>query len=177
MKREDLLDLNEALQFPGKKLEFTFVTELQQEEDIDLLTPVEGWLEAVSTGNVLLVKAEFKTSLVLECSRCTHPLEQELTFVMEDEFMVEGIPSSWSHEGFAKVVFDEPEKLFEGNGLYRDRYVRQGLLVNLPLQPLCSGGWDDPCPFAANRPTLTSTSDQGPLKGLSRFLETPEGRE
>jgi len=61
MTREGLLDLNEAVQHPGKKLVFDVQTELQHEEDIDLLEPVTGQLRAVSTGNLLLVDADLST--------------------------------------------------------------------------------------------------------------------
>jgi len=50
MKRDDLLDLNDILQHPGRKLEVDISTELPEEEDIDLVKPLEGYLEAVSTG-------------------------------------------------------------------------------------------------------------------------------
>lgn len=146
MKREELLDLNEALQYPGKKLVFQVSTELANEEDIDILEPIVGSLEGISTGNVLLVDGSFTTKVVMECARCGSPLELNVAFIMEDEFQVEGTPSSFAHDSFAKVVSDEPEPIFQGNSLIRDAYVRQGLLLNLPIQPLCSGSWDIPCP-------------------------------
>ncbi|MCG9894796.1 MAG: YceD family protein [Fimbriimonadaceae bacterium] len=152
MRRSDLLDLNEALQFPGKRLVFEVETRLESEEDLDLLTPVTGTLEAVSTGSVLVIGASLSARVVLECARCIAPLEVDLDFEMEDDFQVEGVPSSWARDGQAKVVFDEPEPLFHNNHLFRDRYIRQGLLLQLPLQPLCSGGWDGPCPRAADSP-------------------------
>ena len=145
MTREGLLDLNEAVQHPGKKLVFDVQTELKHEEDIDLLEPVTGQLRAVSTGNLLLVDADLSTRAVLECARCSAPIELDLEFQMSDQFLVEGLPSAYSHEGYAKVVADEPEPMFQGNSLIFDSYVRQGLLLNLPAQPLCSGSWDGPC--------------------------------
>ena len=69
MKREDLLDLNEALQNPGFVIGVDLSTELPEEEDLDLVKPLEGWLEAKSTGNMLLVEGEFTTRCVLPCSR------------------------------------------------------------------------------------------------------------
>ena len=59
MTREGLLNLNEAVQHPGTKLRFEFATEMREEEDLDLLEPVTGALEAQRTGNILLVRAEF----------------------------------------------------------------------------------------------------------------------
>ena len=70
MTREGLLDLNEAVQHPGTKLRFEIATDLRDEQDLDLLEPVTGVLEAQSTGNVLLVRAEFCARCVLECARC-----------------------------------------------------------------------------------------------------------
>lgn len=145
MKREGLLDLNEAVQHPGKRLSFNVQTAMEQEEDLDLLEPIRGSVTAVSTGNVLLVEAAFSSKAVLECARCGAPLELEIQFKMNDEFLVEGVPAAFSHDSYAKVVTDEPEPLFKDNALILDQYVRQGLLLNMPQQPLCSGSWEGPC--------------------------------
>lgn len=151
MKRENLLDLNEALQHPGKKLVFPIRTELENEEDLDLLEPVTGEIEGISTGNLLLLESRLKTKLVSECARCGAPLELNIDCEMSDNFEVEGIPSSYASDGHAHVVDDEPYPLFKGNALLRDEYVRQGLLLNIPLQPLCTGSWDIPCPETAEQ--------------------------
>lgn len=145
MTREGQIDLNEAVQHPGKKLVFSVRTELKQEEDLDLLEPVSGELRAVSTGNLLLVEADLHTRAVFECARCASPIELDVDFKMNEAFQVEGLPSSYSHEGHAVVVEDEPEPMFQDNSLIVDHFVRQGLLVSLPTQPLCSGSWDKPC--------------------------------
>jgi uncharacterized protein len=146
MRKEPLLDLNEAVQHPGKRLVFNFETELETEEDLDLVTPITGHLEAISTGSALVIESSYTTQCVLECSRCGFPLEVPVDFDMEDTFEVEGIPSSYASNSFAKVTSDEPYPLFKDNALIRDTYVRQGLWVNLPTQPLCPHGWDEPCP-------------------------------
>ena len=146
MRREGLLDLNEAVQNPGKTLEFDVSTELADEADVDLLEPVTGQIMAVSTGNALLIHSEFRTKCVVECARCAAPLEVELAYTMDDDFPVEGIPSGYHSEGHAKIVSEEPFQLFDKNALVKDTYVRQGLILNMPVQPLCSFGWDGPCP-------------------------------
>jgi uncharacterized protein len=148
MKRENLLDLNEALQHPGKKLVFPINTELETEEDLDLLEPVTGQIEGVSTGNLLFLESHLMTRLVTECARCGTPIELDIDFEMTDNFDVDGIPSSYASDSHAHIVEDEPFPLFKGNSLMRDEYVRQGLLLNVPMQPLCTGSWDIPCPEA-----------------------------
>jgi len=167
MRREGLLDLNEAVQHPGKKLTFRILTRLDQEADIDLLDPVSGELQAVSTGNLLLLDSTFSTRAVLECARCGAPIECDVQFAMSDQFQVEGVPASYSRDGYARVVTDEPEPMFNENALIVDNYVRQGLLINLPAQPLCSGSWDTPCPGSSLETSTEEPAVHPALKGLA----------
>lgn len=162
MKRDDLLDLNEALQHPGKTIAVDLSTELPQEGELDLVKPLEGFLEAVSTGNVLLVTGEFSTCAMCECARCGAAIEQQIQFTMEEEFAVEGVPSIYASDDYARVVNDEGEPLFHENSLMVESLLRQGLLLNLPVQPLCSYGWEGPCPVA----------DQQHLPDVSAHPET-----
>lgn len=149
MRREDLLDLNDVLQHPGRELAVDISTELPEEADVDLLKPLEGYLEAVSTGNLLLITGKFTTRAVLECARCAGPLEVDIEFELDEQFPVEGIPSSLSPQDTAKVAPDEPFELFDGNNLLVENLVRQGLLLAMPVQSLCEYGWDGDCPQAA----------------------------
>lgn len=171
MRRDGLVDLNEAVQNPGRRLTFDIETELEKEEDLDLLAPVVGVLEAISTGNVLLVNGEFTTKCVLECARCGSGIPSDIAFKMNDEFDVEGVPSSYGSDGYAEVVCEEPYELFVKNGLDLDTYVRQGLLVSLPIQPLCSGSWDVPCP------TEVKLSSGSELKGHPAMMELEKFRK
>ena len=151
MRRDDLLDLNDVLQHPGRKLEVDIFTELPEEEDLDLVKPVEGYLEAISTGNLLLITGKFTTRAVLECARCVEAIEVDIEFEIDEQFPVQGIPSSYGSGDFAKIAADEPFELFEENNLIVENLLRQGLLVEIPIQPLCSFGWDGDCPVAKKK--------------------------
>jgi uncharacterized metal-binding protein YceD (DUF177 family) len=151
MRRDDLLDLNDVLQHPGRQVAVDISTELPEEADLDLVKPIEGYLEAVSTGNILLITGKFSTRLVLECARCSEPLEVDVPFELDEQFPVEGVPSSFNTQDYARVAPDEPFELFEGNNLIVENLVRQGLHLAIPLQALCEFGWDGPCPIAAKR--------------------------
>lgn len=171
MRRDDLLDLNDVLQHPGRTVAVDISTELPEEEDIDLVSPLEGFIEAVSTGNILLVTGEFRTRAVVECARCTAPLEVDLAFEIDEQFPVEGVPSSLNSQDYARVVADEPYALFEGNHLIVEALLRQALLLAIPLQPLCEFGWDGPCPVAASRNLGIGETKEGrvELQQLSGF--------
>ena len=70
------------------------------------------------------------------------------------------------------MVFDEPDKLFDKNALVIDQYVRQGLLLSLPTQPLCSGSWDGPC---ANEEAVKAAAagriDNPAFEGLAKLRQ------
>jgi uncharacterized protein len=178
MRRDDLLDLNDALQHPGRRIAVDVSTELPEEEDVDLLAPLDGFLEAVSTGNLLLVTGQFKTRAVVECARCSGPLETDVQFEVDEQFPVEGVPSSLNAQDSARVVADEPFPLFEGNSLIVENLLRQGLLLSIPGQALCAYGWDGPCPVALELGIARKTSD-APGPSLRKLLEllAPEDRD
>lgn len=143
MRRDDLLDLNDVLQHPGRRIEVEITTEMENEADLDLVAPLEGELAALSTGNLLLIEGHFTTRAVLECSKCGAATEVDLEFDIDEQFPVEGTPSSLNHQDMAKVVPDEPYPLFEGNQLMVEALLRQDLLLALPLKPECPEGCKD----------------------------------
>ena len=171
MKRDDLLDLNEALQHPGKKVSVDISTELHDEGDIDLKSPVEGYLEAVSTGTFLLITGQFQTLVSLDCARCTSPLDVPLSFDLDEQFPVVGIPSSYSASDCAKVAAEEEYPLFEGNALMVDALLRQAVVLAMPVQPLCAAGWDTPCPIADRLGVSPSgNADSGGLAEIGKIM-------
>jgi uncharacterized protein len=137
MKRDDLLDLNDVLQHPGRTISVEIGTEMETVEDLDLVTALEGTLEAVSTGNILLVTGHFQTTAVVECGRCASPVEVEVEFDVDEQFKVDGTPSSFNAQDMAKIVDDEPYPLFEGNSLMVEELLRQDLLLAMPIHPVC----------------------------------------
>lgn len=167
MKKPKAIDLNEAIQHPGKHLEFNLSTSLEEEEDLDLLEPITGILRAVSTGNMLLVGGEFSTRAVVECSRCLAPVEVSVEFVVEEEFPVEGVPAEMG--GFAHVESDEPTPLFDGNGLLFEELIRQDLWLNLPTHPLCR----EDCPGLVQEDSDIA-KERLKFSGLSEILEKKE---
>lgn len=169
MKKPKVIDLNEAIQHPGKHLEFNLSTNLEEEEDLDLLEPVTGTLRAVSTGNMLLVDGTFSTRAVVECSRCLAPVEVSVDFEVQEEFPVEGVPAEMG--GFAHVETDEPTPLFDGNGLLYEELLRQDLWLNLPTHPLCR----EDCPGIAQE-VDDIEKERLKFSALSEILQKKEQR-
>jgi uncharacterized protein len=171
MKRDDLLDLNDVLQHPGRKLSVDIETAFEGASDFELTRPLTGYLEAISTGNLLLLTGEFKAGVIAGCARCNEPLEVDVQFELDEQFPVEGVPSSYSAQDFARVAADEePYQLFEGNSLMVEALLRQDLIVAIPVQPLCQYGWDGDCPIAkAKNLKQSSGAGSGRLDVLRQF--------
>lgn len=177
MRRDDLLDLNDVLQHPGRKIAVEISTELPEEADLDLLEPLEGEMEAVSTGNLLLLTGSFKTRVVLECSRCTNPLESDVQFDLEEQFPVEGVPSSFSNQDMAKVVDEEPYPLFEGNFLRVEDLLRQNLLLAMPMSIDCESVTGKPCPEnLSEKIAKGAVSGRPEFQGLKGLLDNEESQ-
>lgn len=175
MKRDDLLDLNDVLQHPGRKLAVEIETDLDKELPFELSRSVTGYLEAVSTGNLLLLTGEFIAGVISGCARCGEPIEVDVSFELDEQFPVDGVPSSYSHTDFARVKPEEPYPLFEGNSLQVDTLLRQDLIVAAPIQPLCQYGWDGDCPIAKARGKIKiAENPDHPLAGLQSFRNPEE---
>ena len=174
MKCDGLIDLNSAIQHPGCKLVFDVSTSLGREQDLDLLEPVTGSLSVECTGNILILSGEFRGRCVLECARCGSPLECDLVFSMEDHFPVDGTASCYGTGDFARVEPEEDFPLFEGNSLICDAYLRQGVLINLPGQPLCKFGWDGACPNAVRTASAPLDTGHPAMQGLRKLLRPQE---
>ena len=172
MMKEGLLDLNEAVQYPGKRLVFNFFTALSEDDEIELVEPLQGHIEAVSAGSQLQITTACRGKCILDCARCGVPIEAEFDFDSEDWFEVDGVPSMYATDGHAKIVSDEPTPIFKNNTLLRDAYIRQEVWVNLPTQPLCAYGWEGTCPndTAPHELAPGAQTDGSPfsrLKGLT----------
>lgn len=139
MKKPRVLDLNEAIQHPGKTLTFDVESVLDEEPDLDLAQPIKGKLNAISTGNLLMINGDFETVVILECARCLSPIEVPIKFSVEEEFDIHGVPSRSGGKSFAQVQNhdDEFENLFSGNALLYEELLRQNIWLNIPEKPLC----------------------------------------
>lgn len=170
MKRPKQVDLNDAVQHPGRVVEFEVETSLEEEEDVDLLKPIVGNLEAVSTGNLLFIDGILRAELILECSRCLKPVEVKMDLQVHEEFPIEGVPAGFGNREYAEVKEEgEAYPLFDGNSLRWEDLVRQCLWLSMPTRTVCS----DDCPGIAEfEPDAGQVRPE--LAVLSQLLEDEE---
>jgi uncharacterized protein len=137
VERAYLLDLNDVIQHPGHVAEIEINAASVEDPDVALNGPITGLLEARLEGSVLHLSGHFDTTAVLECSRCGSDFEDPIEFDLEEMYPIEGVPGELG--GFAQVNdSDEPYPLFEGNKLRVEELLRQLLIVELPMNEVCS---------------------------------------
>jgi uncharacterized protein len=170
MKRPKQVDLNDAVQHPGRVVSFEVETSLEEEEDVDLLRPITGNLEAVSTGNMLFIDGVMRAEMILECSRCLKPVEVKMDLQVHEEFTVDGVPAGFGNREYAEVKEEsEAYPLFDGNSLRWEDLVRQTLWLAMPTRTVCS----EACPGIGDFEPHDGQA-RPELAALSQLLEDEE---
>ncbi|MGE5674995.1 MAG: YceD family protein [Mycobacterium leprae] len=130
--------------------------------------PFTGEAEIWNAGDRLLVQAKLRGEVVAECSRCLSPFRLPLKVAFDEEF-VEGNPEDErvAEEG------DEDRTLsyYQGDAIDLSDSLRENVLLELPMKPLCSEECKGLCP------TCGTNLNEGPCKCTHteavdpRFLE------
>jgi uncharacterized protein len=96
---------------------------------------VEGTAKMIRTGRGVLVQCELNADIKLICSRCLEAFSCPLDFAVEEEFvrvadMSDDAPIS-SREQPEEFTIDDRNTVDLGE------LIRQYVLLNLPMKPLC----------------------------------------
>lgn len=96
---------------------------------------LRGKIALVHTGQGILVQGELSAQVELVCGRCLRPFPYSLNFSFEEEFLPtidvsSGLPLSLPEESEGFTI-DSNHILDLGE------VIRQYILLNLPMKPLC----------------------------------------
>jgi uncharacterized protein len=143
--------------------------------ELHLRGPVSGHARLTRTSEGILVHAEHVAHVALECARCLEEADVEIAGAFDEEFL----PSTDIRTGLPlQVPGEEDEQLLidEHHEIDLDEVLRQDILTNLPLRPLCSAACPGLCETcgqrldAEHRPHAdTEQEDQGPVDPTSPF--------
>lgn len=122
--------------------------------------PVSGKVELTRTNQGILVRGNLSTKTSLVCSRCLTTFDYPITIGIEEEYL----PSVDIETG---VLLPTPE---DSQGFTIDRHhildlteaVRQYVLLNTPMNPLCRPDCAGLCPQCG------ADLNQGPCSCMSR---------
>jgi uncharacterized protein len=148
------LDLSEIAHNPGMHS----VQEIDEAcpEEIKCTEPVKGSIRLTNTGTLLLIEGTVKATAVLECGRCLEDFTMPVSAKIEEEFRVE-------HVGDAMMVLpmeedEEASELVKNNILDIGELVRQNLLVELPISPVCKPECLGLCPTCGKNRNMRECS-------------------
>lgn len=110
--------------------------------------PFEGEAEIWNAGDRLLVKAELSGEATLQCSRCLAPTTLPLDVSFEEEF-IEGAPAHEAEEDDeqeTEVDAGRSVTYYSGDEIDLSETLRDNVLLELPMKPLCSEDCAGLCP-------------------------------
>ena len=120
---------------------------------------VQGGLHLLRTPNGILATGDLETAVNEECARCLERYDQPLTLEIEDEFFPRLDPDT----GLPLGVPDGQFEIDDHHMLDLSEAVRQSVLINRPIKPLCRPDCQGLCPeCGANRNTNPCVCSAGP---------------
>lgn len=104
-------------------------------EDLRLAEPIEGRVRLIRTNRGILVQADLRAALAVECSRCL----RDVTLRVDARFQEEYLPSLELSTGRPLSASEEPDvpRLNEHHELELETPVREALVLAEPIAPLC----------------------------------------
>jgi len=104
-------------------------------EELNLLGPVEGALKLTRTNHGILADLTYTVELEQECGRCLDPARTHI----ESQFTEEFLPTINIMTGLPETVDADPDepRVSANHELDLTESVRQDILLQQPLQPLC----------------------------------------
>lgn len=134
------LDLTEIAAHLGKRIKY----DLDEKPIVDAgsglkcVEPIIGDVTFTNAGRVIDVRGKFSTTIELECGRCLRSYRLPVQAKIEEALPLEGVP--WAPEEpdeEEEILEDEKEPLFVENIFDLGEYLRQTILVSVPIKPLC----------------------------------------
>ena len=118
-------------------------------DDLRLADPIEGEVRLARTNRGLLVKADLRTSLDAECSRCLREVEVPIEIHVEEEALpvldlASGMPLDASLDPDALRLTDHHE-------LDLETPVREAIQLAEPIAPLCQPDCQGLCVVCGER--------------------------
>jgi uncharacterized protein len=144
------IDLAEIIRTVGKQQVYEIDEPPFTDEDVEYVAPIRGRVTITNSGRVLLVRGFVDTVVSLECARCLASIRQPVHAILEEQYSLSEVENAVYHDVAPAIVQDEenevPPGLFDGNVINLNVLIRQAVILNMPLQPLCREDCAGLCP-------------------------------
>ena len=118
------------------------VPELARE--LGLLTPIVGTLKLTRTSHGILADVTYTVDVEQECGRCLDPARSTVTSAVSEEFLPSVNIATGMPENVAADL--ESQRVNANHELDVTDIIRQDIVVQQPLQPLCRPDCPGLCP-------------------------------
>lgn len=127
------------------------------ETGLKCTTPITGKIDFRNSGRHLVVRGDVTTKVELECGRCMGSLEIPMKVSLDDEYEIANIQAILAGQD-DEVEEEEPEDetLLQDGIFDLSEFLRQTIIVSLPIAPLC----DEACLGLC--PTCGTNLNEGP---------------
>jgi uncharacterized protein len=174
------LDLSEIAATLGKQYHYEISEPAIESEDVHCVEPVVGSIDFANTGRHIVARGVFKTAVAFECSRCLAELTLPVAVKIEEQFPISNIQAIMAGHG-EEIEEEEQEPLFQDNVFDLTEFIRQMILVETPIRPLCSETCKGLCPMCGknlNEGPCDCPTDLGasPFAVLREMLEEGVGK-
>ncbi|HWH71905.1 MAG TPA: DUF177 domain-containing protein [Candidatus Sulfotelmatobacter sp.] len=106
-------------------------------QDVVFDRPFTGEAVIWNAGDRLLVQASVAGEATIQCSRCLAPVTLPLEVSFEEEF-IEGTPGEQEDELDSEAEDERNVTYFSGDEIDLSEPLRENILLELPMKPLCS---------------------------------------
>ncbi len=144
--RDMKLDLSEIAATLGKQFHYEFSDDCGECEDVRCAEPATGVVAFTNTGRVIVARGSFGTTIELDCSRCLEPFALPVKVKIDEQLPISNLQALMAGYEDDDVEEEEPEPLFEHNVFDLSEYIRQMILVESPIRPLCGDNCKGLCP-------------------------------
>jgi len=135
------IDVSDLLKSLGAALKIDETETFDFKEDnLSLSSPVKVELKLTNAGGTVLVAGTLKTTVKLCCCRCLKEFDHPVSIKIEEEYSKRK-PALRSGKAGEEIELKEKDFVFEiseDNIIDLDEAVRQNIIVNLPIKPVCN---------------------------------------
>jgi uncharacterized protein len=169
---------------PGTTRDFDFREPFPDPDgDLHLRGPLSGHAHLIRTSDGILVHTDHTAPVTLECARCLDEVQATVEGTLDEEFL----PTTDVHTGLPLTFEgeDEQPRINEHHEIDLDEVLRQNILTNLPLQPLCDAACPGLCETCGQRldqahpahATEPPASESSPFASLAVLLSNRDDEE
>jgi uncharacterized protein len=140
------------LEAPGSVRQFDFAEPLPDPgDDLHLHGPIRGHARLIRTSRGVLVHSDHVAVATLECARCLEDARATIESSLDEEFLATTDIRTGLPVHLDEALEPDTPVIDEHHVIDLDEVLRQNILTNLPLAPLCEAACPGLCPTCGER--------------------------